>query len=817
MQLAQVKHNNVTTNATKQQSFSVAQTAEMFSLLSANVYTDPVKAVIREIICNAMDAHTKAGKADEPVEVHLPTSYEPWFSVKDNGPGMSDDDVYNIFCVYGASTKTDNNNETGGFGIGAKAPFAVTDQFTVNVRYNGKYTIYSAYKGDNGVPQMSILSVSDTDECNGVEVHVPIGDHRDHTFKYKYIACASAFKVQPKLNTPIDNDQHYCEFDLGDGVVGKVNLNAPIYDKSIYTIHMGNVEYTGNIPFSVCAAYIFDVPVGTFMPSANRENLQTKDLDIIKTYAEKLQAQIEPHLEAQIAKASSIVEATKFIINSPADRLLFDSVDDEYRPWFKGKQITDLNYLEFKMGDIKSRMDEAVWQQYEQSALTGDRQTMMEFKATTGEWRSDWSFAKPKHIFDHEASVTLSASQLVQSRERNVVFHYEYDRKHILIKNHDMATQNRRGLYQRIKYFLSTEYPGSDHNLYRDFKVHYMDGSIDLNRNKNFYEYIYPVVKDIFEKVIDFKDLPEVPKEVKVREARVARKLKPYGVNLTHRFYGSTTEYLDDITVRHSEVEIDLEDGGYYIPVTRRQISEADMAKIKLGMSLKASNQRCGSNMAEKMRTLVAVPKTILKEFEDHPKWFNYADKCEKEYHLALGKIGMQPALLDSLKQNAYLYHDTLGDCLWGDPLGVNTLSSLINNLGVIDLVPMVSAVLKDAGVIDDFEKAFDRYTKTTKKLQELLSSNAFSNAVAYGSGLITQDVTKAFHKRIGYVKMDRYKLRDETRRATKKFARTRPGLADVISGHSDYDEKSVIAYAKALDIPLKKDYNSDTTTDGKD
>jgi len=821
MQLAQVKHNNVTTNAARQQSFSVAQTAEMFSLLSANVYTDPVKAVIREIICNAMDAHTKAGKADEPVEVHLPTQYEPWFAVKDNGPGMSDDDVYNIFCVYGASTKTNNNDETGGFGIGAKAPFAVTDQFTVNVRHNGKYTIYSAYKNDNGVPQMSILSVSDTEECNGVEVHVPIGDRSDNTFKYKYVECSRAFKVQPKINTPMNIGYNYCEFDLGDGVIGKVDLNASRYTTNTYTVHMGNVEYRGSLDNTggINVSFIFEVPVGTFMPSANRESLQSKDLSLILTYAKKLEKQIALHLEEQIKHASSIVEATKFIVNNDADAFLFHARGDDTTVKFRGTDIRDLDYLIFTPKDLTKNMGDELRKKYEQSSLSKNTDSMLEFKFCAGAKRFDWSFVKPKEMFQHGQSVSIRADRLFKLQQNLYFIMYSYHKKHILIKNHDMSMQNRRGLYQKIRYYLTTEYPGAD--LARTFEVHYKDGSADLEHNKNFYDYVLPSIVDIFDKVVDFKDLPEVPKEVKTREARPARTLKPFGLRLkySNTQYG-VNEVSSDINVTHTEVKVDLEEGGYYLPITRRQISDTDMRKISLALSLKESNHRCGKNLVDKNRKLVAVPKTILKEFEKHPKWFNYADKCEQEYARALGKTGLHQSLLDTLKHRLYLYNRVIDDCLDGGPLGFHKLETLIDkgNDYIFDLVPMASAILKEAGVIDDFEKVLSRCTKISKKLGEILSTEALRLTKAWRPTDLTTDAVESFCKNVGFKceRQNRYEAINKTHKANKEFCRSKPGLMDVINNINSYDEKSVIAYAKALDIPLKKGYNTNSTN-GKD
>ena len=66
-------------------SFTIRNSPAAFEILSAGIYTDGIAAVIRELSCNAFDAHVEAGKADEPFEIHLPNKLEPWLSIKDNG------------------------------------------------------------------------------------------------------------------------------------------------------------------------------------------------------------------------------------------------------------------------------------------------------------------------------------------------------------------------------------------------------------------------------------------------------------------------------------------------------------------------------------------------------------------------------------------------------------------------------------------------------------------------------------------------------------------------------------------------------------
>lgn len=91
--------------------------------------------MIRELSCNAKDAHVDAGKGDVPFEIHLPNDLEPWFAVTDFGIGLSHEDVTGLYRTYFDSTKTKSNDVTGQFGIGSKSPFAYVDQFTVEARW----------------------------------------------------------------------------------------------------------------------------------------------------------------------------------------------------------------------------------------------------------------------------------------------------------------------------------------------------------------------------------------------------------------------------------------------------------------------------------------------------------------------------------------------------------------------------------------------------------------------------------------------------------------------------------------------------------
>src|SRR6266446_4754944 len=80
--------------------FRIKASVKAFQILHANIYSNAVQSIIRELSCNAADSHIAAGKGDVPFTVHLPNNLESYFSVKDDGVGMSDEFVRTLYTTY---------------------------------------------------------------------------------------------------------------------------------------------------------------------------------------------------------------------------------------------------------------------------------------------------------------------------------------------------------------------------------------------------------------------------------------------------------------------------------------------------------------------------------------------------------------------------------------------------------------------------------------------------------------------------------------------------------------------------------------------
>lgn len=179
--------------------FSIKANAKAFAILSSGLYTDKILAVIRELACNAYDAHVAVGKADEAFEVHLPNQFEPFFRISDLGPGLSEEDIYGLYTTYFASSKTDSNDFIGALGLGSKSPFSYAQTFTVTSRYGGQKKVYTAFLTEEGMPSIVKMSEEDWTGPTGIDVQLAVKSNDIYTFADRAQGVFVYFPVRPKF------------------------------------------------------------------------------------------------------------------------------------------------------------------------------------------------------------------------------------------------------------------------------------------------------------------------------------------------------------------------------------------------------------------------------------------------------------------------------------------------------------------------------------------------------------------------------------------------------------------------------------------
>lgn len=171
-----VKHVVIGGGATHR--FGIANTAEFVTILSDSLYSNKKLAFIREVMCNAWDAHIANDITDQAIKV---TFKENSIIIRDFGTGIPDNMIADIYCMYGESTKRNESATTGGFGLGSKSPFAVSDTFMVTSFHEGTQTVYAVSKGTDetdGLPALRVMVTLPTDQ-HGMLVEVPMMDRDD--------------------------------------------------------------------------------------------------------------------------------------------------------------------------------------------------------------------------------------------------------------------------------------------------------------------------------------------------------------------------------------------------------------------------------------------------------------------------------------------------------------------------------------------------------------------------------------------------------------------------------------------------------------
>lgn len=198
MAMAERPIERIATSNTESQ-FTIKATGKAFKILSSGLYKEKVLAIVRELSCNAYDAHIAVGTPHRPFDVHLPNAMEPFFSVRDYGPSLSPERIGPVYTTYFESTKTESNELIGGLGLGSKSPFCYVDSFTVIARYEGMRRTYTCFFDETDTPSLLLMSEEESDEETGLEVKLPVRAYNFYEFKNKAEQVYRHFETEPNV------------------------------------------------------------------------------------------------------------------------------------------------------------------------------------------------------------------------------------------------------------------------------------------------------------------------------------------------------------------------------------------------------------------------------------------------------------------------------------------------------------------------------------------------------------------------------------------------------------------------------------------
>jgi hypothetical protein len=319
---------NITSNLVGEKmemEFDAESLAHLQSLY-INVYKDRSGSVLREIACNAFDSHREAGNPD-PIEITLPTRFNPALKITDHGVGLSVAEMRNIWRKYGASTKRDSNDQIGSFGIGCKSPLTYTDQFTVQIVKDGIEALISVAFNGKGVGELTVAYEGETDKPNGVEVTIPTPWPNDFAQKAKDLFqwwSKGSVLVDGVAPTRFDQITHVPNGYPREITPGVYMQEIPVgyYDGNVPSIVvMGNVAYPvalKDMGLDFSANYtkynqrvIAFVDIGTLEPVPAREGFTdtVENQEALKAIGIKVATHAKSKAQSDINKAASMFDA----------------------------------------------------------------------------------------------------------------------------------------------------------------------------------------------------------------------------------------------------------------------------------------------------------------------------------------------------------------------------------------------------------------------------------------------------------------------------------------------------------------------------
>ena len=114
-----------------------------------NLYANPATACVRELFTNASDASGD----DTPVVIDIAYNADNTytFTITDYGCGMSAKQLKENYVTYAASTKVDEFDSIGSFGLGSKSPMALVPSYEVTSNNGHEENTVTVSRTKNGI------------------------------------------------------------------------------------------------------------------------------------------------------------------------------------------------------------------------------------------------------------------------------------------------------------------------------------------------------------------------------------------------------------------------------------------------------------------------------------------------------------------------------------------------------------------------------------------------------------------------------------------------------------------------------------------
>jgi len=285
-------------NNVEQYTMGVQISSKVFSMNIDGIYQDKFGSTVRELSANALDIHKQCGIIDKPFDIHVPSELTGKFIIRDYGCGLSKENILKFFGQLFCSSKDQENDSVGFFGIGCKSPFTVTDDFLVVSIHDGIRTEYAFSRENKGTPRCIVLSSKPTDEPSGIEITIDSGETEEWLTAIRNQLLMFPTKPNVYMDGEIIDVGYYELKKYGDVYYGK-GLPKNIYINQggvIYPIDQSQFPSIGfKCAYSNSAFVIYTCDIGmiTVPPDRERIEITPENIESLHTIVEKSNLNID--------------------------------------------------------------------------------------------------------------------------------------------------------------------------------------------------------------------------------------------------------------------------------------------------------------------------------------------------------------------------------------------------------------------------------------------------------------------------------------------------------------------------------------------
>lgn len=303
----------------EESNYTIEASAKAFSILSDGLYANKIEAVIRELSTNAYDAHVDAGYPEKHFDVHFPNRFEPSFSIRDYGTGLSHEDCMSLYTTYFGSNKTNSNDAVGCLGLGSKSPFAYTDSFIVTSYFNGKKRVYNSYKNERDEPVFALLNEEDSNAPVGMEISFAVEQEDINEFEESAQSVYKFFKTLPMLVNGSSTELFVIEEEV-EYIIEGSNWGLVKQPASDGRSHYGRRHSTynasaimGQIAYPIDSSQFDDEDVKALLDSEAHIHFNIGELDITPSrealsYNEYTKRAIKETIECILLEMKEVIE-----------------------------------------------------------------------------------------------------------------------------------------------------------------------------------------------------------------------------------------------------------------------------------------------------------------------------------------------------------------------------------------------------------------------------------------------------------------------------------------------------------------------------